>query len=93
MKVYILKDYIDPEYRKLTPEQLEKDILQYLEESSINEFPEEVPFPPNSPGNNPLTKLENKFFILLLYGHTKNAAKRYLSQKVLDFRSLGPSGG
>ena len=33
MKVYILKDYIDPEYRKLTPEQLEKDIQEELEKS------------------------------------------------------------
>lgn len=31
MKVYILKDYIDPEYRKLTPEQLEKDIQDEIE--------------------------------------------------------------
>lgn len=82
---YIASYYWDM-YENNCTQQLEKDILQYLEESSINEFPEEVPFPLNSPGNNPLTKLENKFFILLLYGHTKNAAKRYLSQKVLDFR-------
>lgn len=82
---YIASYYWDM-YKNNCAQQLEKDILQYLEESSINEFPEEVPFPPNSPGNDPLTKLENKFFILLLYGHTKNAAKRYLSQKVLDFR-------
>ena len=33
MKVYILKDYIDPEYRKLTPEQLEKDIQDEIEKS------------------------------------------------------------
>lgn len=33
VKVYILKDYIDSEYRKLTPEQLEKDIQEELEKS------------------------------------------------------------
>ncbi|WP_276633604.1 hypothetical protein [Phascolarctobacterium succinatutens] len=40
MKVYILKDYIDPEYRKLTPEQLEKDIQDEIEKSKeLTEWP------------------------------------------------------
>ena len=40
VKVYILKDYIDPEYRKLTPEQLEKDIQEELEKSKeLTEWP------------------------------------------------------
>lgn len=40
MKVYILKDYIDSEYRKLTPEQLEKDIQEELEKSKeLTEWP------------------------------------------------------
>ena len=40
MKVYILKDYIDPEYRKLTTEQLEKDIQDEIEKSKeLTEWP------------------------------------------------------
>lgn len=40
VKVYILKDYIDPEYRKRTPEQLEKDIQEELEKSKeLTEWP------------------------------------------------------
>lgn len=40
MKVYILKDYIDPEYRKLTPEQLEKDIQEEIDKTKdLTEWP------------------------------------------------------
>lgn len=69
---------------------LESDTLQYLNELHIDDFPTREKLLSNSPEKDAfdhLTILENDYYILLLFGHTRSAAIHYLSRKSSLFRN------
>lgn len=74
-------------YKKNCAEKLEKDILQYLTETSIDEYPKSAPLPPPSPNDDKLIKLQKEYFTKQIYGHTKDGAVLYLSLKIIALRT------
>lgn len=85
---YYWKNYPDQCIRKMT-----SDILQWLDETRIDEFPKPEPLP-DSANIEDFTEEEaralnaqKKYYSLLFYGYTKSAAEHFLYLKISDFRN------